>query len=344
MNGSAHGNEKLVIEECSELLSGLQGDLLGLRSRRPGQTTRDRMQRSAHTAKGLIGFLGIEEMDRLASGIEEVLRRFRDDEKVAPMPQTVDRITFEVKRLMGLLTPLGRAQVLAGGEGREAPVAKSVPGQSDSQAAALSEAITEVLAGFDVPGAECTELAGTDDKQDDFDGPGGLAVVADLGTKVGASVVAHFGPAVTRPVAGKVAAFIFGEEVSVSEGEEDELVRGALGELVNYIAIATLTKLGLPPETGAPRFVTGGRLLARPGGMRRVSVQTELGAFWIALAAGEPCFEEGDSTASSGQASAARGTVVVTDDSMVMRKTLERLLVKAGFEIVAEARNGQEAV
>ncbi len=47
---------------------------------RPGREALHRMHRSAHTAKGLVGFLGVPEMDRLAAGLAETLRRLRDGE------------------------------------------------------------------------------------------------------------------------------------------------------------------------------------------------------------------------------------------------------------------------
>ncbi|MHC4251275.1 MAG: protein kinase domain-containing protein [Planctomycetota bacterium] len=334
----APGADREIIGECAELLEGLRADVHRLLERSPGSDTRARMHRLAHNAKGLVGFLGVEEMRNLAVGLEETLKRFLEDEHVSPTLKTIESIGARVDKLGDLVRGFESAAKAPGGRADEGDALRPA-------FEALVVSVGEVLSGFDVPGAECVEPAGAGDEQDGFEGPGGLAVVADLGAEVGASVVAHFGPDVTRPVAGKVAAFIFGEEVSVSEGEEDELARGALGELVNYIAIATLTKLDLPPETGAPRFVTGGRLLARPGVARWTSVRSGLGDFCIALVPGDPRFEGDDlAAAPPGSAPAPRGTVVVTDDSMVMRKTLERMLVKAGFEVVAEARNGQEAV
>ena len=40
----------------------------------------------------------------------------------------------------------------------------------------------------------------------------------------------------------------------------------------------------------------------------------------------------------------AKGTVLIVDDDETVRKTLARLLTRSGFEIVAEARDGSEAV
>ncbi|MHC5057688.1 MAG: Hpt domain-containing protein, partial [Planctomycetota bacterium] len=334
----APGADREIIGECTELLEGLRADVHRLLEHTPGSDTRARMHRLAHNAKGLVGFLGVEEMRSLAAGLEETLKRFLEDEHVSPTPKTMESIGARVARLGDLVRAFGSAAEASG-----------APADGDDPLRPVFEALMasagDVLAGFGVEGAECAEEVVPAEAPGDPDEPDCLSVVADLGDKVGASVVACFEPAVTRPVAGKVAAFIFGEEVRISGDEEDELVRGALGELVNYVAIATLTKLDLPPETGAPRFVTGGRLLARPGVARWTSVRSGLGDFRIALVRGDPQFEGDDPVvAPAGAAPAPKGTVVVTDDSMVMRKTLERLLVKAGFEIVAEARNGQEAV
>ncbi|MHC5058772.1 MAG: protein kinase domain-containing protein [Planctomycetota bacterium] len=86
-------------------------------------------------------------------------------------------------------------------------------------------------------------------------------------------------------------------------------------------------------------------MLVRPGAVRQVSVRTDLGPFRIAVVAGTPSFGDGEPCVEGTDAAPAyRGSVVVTDDSMVMRKNIARMLSKAGYEIVAEARNGREAV
>lgn len=40
----------------------------------------------------------------------------------------------------------------------------------------------------------------------------------------------------------------------------------------------------------------------------------------------------------------AKGTVLIVDDDDQVRRTLSRLLVRSGFDVIAEARDGSEAV
>jgi CheY-like chemotaxis protein/tRNA A-37 threonylcarbamoyl transferase component Bud32 len=335
---------QLLFEECSELLSGLQADLLGVRDRKPGQETRARMQRSAHTAKGLVGFLGIQEMDKLALGIADVLKRFRDDESVAPMPETVDRIASEVEELGALLARLGGA------------LSEDVPEIPDSSSAgttgpaaadtmkALSDAAVEVLGGFGFGDVSCSEgpiAEGVLKTSTD------MTVAANLNGNDRAAVVLALDSDVAHRLTSRMAAFMYGEDHVVAESEEEELVHGALGEMVNYIALAMLSKLGLPPEVGSPCFVCGkGRELASVrSSMLEAEVHTEFGDFIIGFLPGtHVCDRANRNDTGSQSAPLSKGKVVIADDSLVMRKTIERILDQAGFTVVAHATNGQEAV
>jgi CheY-specific phosphatase CheX len=152
------------------------------------------------------------------------------------------------------------------------------------QVEALSKAVAEVLITFGVGEALCGqdsvgELAAT--TRD-------LTAVVDSQGGLGAAVVFGFDSGVARAVAGKVLAFMFEEAETLPAGEEDELVRRALGEVVSFALLGSLNTLGLPPEFPAPRFVRGRGvgLLREPRAVRSFAVTTESGEFEVGLAPG----------------------------------------------------------
>ena len=87
------------------------------------------------------------------------------------------------------------------------------------------------------------------------------------------------------------------------------------------------------------------QLSPNPRALRRFSVETELGGFEVGYVPGAALSKGLDALSEQAEGgSRSRGTIVVADDSLIMRKMIERLLVGAGYEVVAHARNGREAI
>jgi CheY-like chemotaxis protein len=318
-----------LVKECSDILSDIERELSLMSDAPPGNETRTKIHRLAHTAKGLIGFLRTREMNRRILGIERTLRRFRDDEQVVPTPLTIESLETEIVRLKRMLHAVP--------DGDE-PMAATTAARTE----ALTGPVQKALEGFGVSVSFTDGAAAPSCPVQDATG---LTVVADLGADANEAIVACFDSTVAHHLGRKVASVILGEEVKTHGEDDDEIVKGALGELVNYIAIATLAGRGLPPEAGAPRFISGGHMEARLGAAHCVTVETDLGVFWLGLVAGTPLLNDSQEGSSARDADARRrGNVVIADDSMVMRKTIGRVLVRAGYNVVGQAANGQEAV
>jgi len=347
-----------LLDECGELLAGLKADIPGVRGPSPDRETLVRMQRHAHTAKGLIGFLRDPEMEGLASRLAEDLRRLRDGE--AELTQdSVDEIAVHTAKLTELLAaaeihprpaPRDTRATKVFSKAAETTAAVRFSSWDEFQASAcrgnvdmLSKAIVEVLTTFDVGGAVCAEhsvgecLATTHD----------LTVVVNARESLDAAIILEFDRDAAMALARRMAAAMTGEEVEVTSNEEAEFVRGALGEVVNFTLLATLKALDLPPKVVAPRFVDGRgvTISAGPRALRRFSVETELGGFDVGYVPGAALCEGLDvPSEEKAGGPGSRGRVVVAEDSVIMRKMVERILVGGGYEIVAHARDGREAV
>ncbi len=369
--GESASLDRELIEECGELLRDLRADLPSIRGHAADKDVLARMQGRAHNAKGLIGFLGDPEMTDLASRLTETLRRLRDGETELTQ-DSVDEIAARTTKLTEFLAA---AEIPAGPSGPDAalplalqatrtmkvlPEAEKTTAGTDGSSwdelqisacrervEAFSKAVAEVLGAFDVGGVVCAEdhpgelLATTHD----------LTVLVNADEPLEAAIIFEFDRDVARSLARKIATAMAGEQVEVTSQEEAELVRGVLGEVVNFTLYAALSALGLPPmvaaTAAAPQFADGKgvRLSAYPRAMRRFSVETELGSFGVGYVPGAALSEDLDAPSEQAEGGLrSRGTVVVADDSLIMRKMIERLLVGAGYEVVAHAKNGREAI
>jgi CheY-like chemotaxis protein/CheY-specific phosphatase CheX len=351
-----------LIDECGELLAGLRADIPNIAKRSQDNGALVRMQRHAHTVKGLVGFLERPEMSSLAGRLEETLRRLRDGEAVFTN-ESLDEIAGHTTKLTEMLAAVGGSVDAA--SALPCPTAATRPvsphaGQRETpapsgweslaasaarpQIEALSKAIAEVLASFGLAEVVCAEEPGV---RDVSVAASDLTVVANLHGDVHGAIVLGFDSSVAQALAAKIAAFMFGEAVEISDDEASEHIRGALGEMVSFTVLAMLNSLGIPPEFAAPHFVKSKGARLSPGSCAAsvTSVSTELGGFWVAFAPGGALCEE---TGGAGQGNAAqaayRRRVVIADDSSVMRKTIERVLVAAGYEVVAHAADGRQAI
>ncbi len=119
--GFSPGADQEIVGECTELLEELRAGVHRLTGRSPGSGTRARMHRLAHTAKGLVSFLDVEEMTCLAVDIEETLGRFLEDEYVSPTPQTIESIRSRVATLGDLVRGFESAAETSGGGDSQQP-------------------------------------------------------------------------------------------------------------------------------------------------------------------------------------------------------------------------------
>jgi len=354
-----------LLEECTELLASIDADIAGVGSPSPSRDILTRMQRNAHTAKGLMGFLGVPEMDGLASQLTETLRRLRDSE-IEFTQDLANEIGAHTTKLTELLSavrassgPTGAQPVpqpdqqdahatMVFSETGDAIPATHSPSWDEFHASAcrgkveaLSKAVAEVLVTFDIGSVACAE-----------DHPGGplatahdLTVLVDANEPLEATVIFGFDRDVAGALARKMATAMTGDKVEVRSDEEAEFMRGTLGEVLNFTMLGTFNELGLPPKVMAPRFVDGRgvRLFPNPRPSRFFSVETELGGFDVGYVPGAPLSEGPNSLFEEGGA-VSRGKVVIADDSLIMRKMLEGVLVGGGYDVVAHARGGGEAV
>jgi CheY-like chemotaxis protein/tRNA A-37 threonylcarbamoyl transferase component Bud32 len=235
--------------------------------------------------------------------------------------------------------PAAGDQMRSPGTGWDALVASA----SRRQVEALSKSVPLILSHFGVEGARCgqdhvDELAAT--RRD-------LTVVVDSRRALDAAIAFGFDTNVAEAVAAKMAAFMFGDALPPGAGEQDEFVRGTLGEMASFTLLATLNALSLPPEIAVPRLLRG-RGVGLAAGTRAASsflVATELGDIEVSLApaleaSGSPRLERDRDH----DGAESRRRVVVADDSTMMRRVIQRTLTQAGYKVVAHARDGREAV
>jgi len=332
-----------LLEECGELLASIEADIPGLRGLSPDGGTLARMQRNAHTAKGLIGFLGVPEMDGLASRLAENLRGLRDGDAELT-EDSLDEIAAHTTKLTEVLAaaevparpaPRDTRATMVFPEAEKTSAGTDGPSWNELQASlcrgkteAMSKAVAEILTSFGLDEVACAEEPGV---RDVSVAASDLTVVANLHGDLRGAIVLGFDSSVARALAASIASFMFGEAVEISADDASEHIRGALGEMVSFTVLAMLNSLGIPPEFAAPRFVDGegARLSPASCAASVSSVSTELGGFWVAFAPGASLCEDAEA---GGAETAYRRKVVLADDSSVMRKTIERVLVGGGYE------------
>jgi CheY-like chemotaxis protein len=323
------GAERELLEECSEFLASLRADIPNIRDQSADKDTFVRMQRCAHTVKGHVSFLRAPEMTLLASWLSETLRRLRDDE-MELTKELVDEIAGHTGKLTDLLASFGSSA-----EQTEADPTSRL------QASVLSQAVAEVLSGFAVGEVSCSEISTRQFAATTRD----LTVVLDSHGGLTATFIFEFDSAVARGLASRITEAMAGEAADVSLRER-EVVTGALGEMANRVVASALAILGLEPEITAPRFVdeTGVGLLPESVELRGFPVDTGFGRFDVGFVPGASLYGAADASRTPKETAAWKRRAVIADDSPVMRKSLERVLIDAGYEVVAHASDGRRAV
>lgn len=331
----------------------------------------ERLHREAHTIKGLTSFLEVDEISRLASRLTDTLKSLWDGEE--EVPQTImDALTTDATTLSGLLASMApppvdvQVDVIPDG-GPDLPVPpvseldqtaiisadewaqdgdtcalRVRAANASAMISALSEAIGEVFSGF---GIEPTTSGGVD--VGEFTATTrDLTVIVDPKADLGGAVVFEFDSTAAGALACEIAASTVGETATPPAGEDAEFVAGVLAEMVNFTMFAVFKNLGLPPKFAAPRFVRGRgvSLSPTPRAKRGLTVSTGLGEFEVAFVPGAVQLLPDEATGTQARPRDYRRKVVVADDSAVMRKTIERALQQGGYEVVAHASNGREAI
>ena len=363
-----------LLAECGELLSSLDADLGRIREGSHDTMVFERAHRSAHTVKGLVSFIDAAGLNEVATNLSNQLRMLRDGE-IAASTQLADDLAARSEQLAGMLSILGGGDVAPGGAApsdddgdsrrptlvtpaeereriakRSAAAARGGAASWDMLAASaaqekvavLARAFAEVLGSLSIEGS----VEGDDYVRRVGATTGDLTIVIELYGDHEGSALMTFDAEAAREVAGAVTASMMGEQVEVSPEEEDEFVRGALGELANRAANKWNDLSQTTGDVGAPRFVPGRDVILarRPTASRGFTVSTPLGSFEVCVAPGV-AFSDGtapEPVAAGGMP--AKKRVVIADDSIVMRKTIAKALTGAGIEVVAQANNGRVAV
>lgn len=352
-----------LLAECSELLSTLKGDLAAIVQKTHDTEILQRAHRAAHTVKGLVGFLGKDEINVVAAGLSEELRKVRDGETVltpdeaAVIARTV--LTLD-EHLVALADNGGDAVIRRTARPLDSGARDISPGtavsgepaswdllaalSSNEEVRTLARAVTGVLESLGIE----ARLEGTDYTRSIQRSASEMTVIIDIHGDLVGAVVMSFDAGSAARIGAAVTTAMVGEAVRADSPEEEkELVEGALGELANRAANKAMQLLSVTGRITAPRFITGvGRPLAsRPVAVRAFTASTAYGEFEIGFAPGSAlCSELSTEEAEPAAAKAEKKRVVIADDSMVMRKTINRLLAEAGFEVVAQASDGRAVV
>lgn len=371
MNGSPEITQELLCES-RELLATLTLELSRLRQEQPAPQILDQMHRGAHTLGGLIGFLDDPNATRLAAFIARQLQGLRDGESRVSQ-WTIQVIADTVATLEGSLEDIQKslAQKAAHAstpnvietpssrhETKAHPGARSTrerlpqaPG-TDWQGVAVSAshpwvadltwAIHTVLSGFSID-----QIAGIRVVDEPLDiTTHDFTVVIDMCGQFDASILFGFERSCALAYAMQITRALVGEITQISAEEKDEVLRGALGEFANQVINAALKARGVVSDVTAPHFVEtpGIRLLSQPMEVWKLSLRSRCGDFEVCFAPGASIGRILAVREAAAAPAARRRRVVVADDSLVMRRLLQRILSEAGYEVVAQASNGQEAV
>lgn len=357
-----------LLDECNELLCTLMDEIPNLWEHVLDEGILERTHRSAHTLKGLTGFLDVEEMNDSVAGLNDTLLCLRDGKEEVTQ-EAIDQLMRSATRLKQLLASasgddeengLGargedgggdvshqdQTAILKPGEWRSDEntrrLEKRAAAGLEKEIAALSEAIRDALSGFGVqeisPGKdEVGEFVATERD---------LTVLVKPKAKLQATFLLAFDTDIAKALANRIAASTVGETGDMPPGEEAEFVTEMLGEMVVFTIIETLKALKLPPEFEAPRFVEGRGigLSPEPRAIRSLPVTTELGRFVIGIVPSLSPLQVVETAPRQARPTGYDRKIVIADDSTVMRKTIERALKKGGYQIIAHATNGREAI